>query len=137
MPFSRMLRRRVPVLKLGWVVTNRRCVVSVKRPQAFAKRSQSVRKAFAKHSQSVRKASASVRERRKRTVKGELHRTRTDAAFRSVPNPSSRRGVPQRSESVKLRGNSTGRAADAALGRVPNPSSLGEIPQNARRRGVP
>ena len=66
-----MLRRRVPVLKLGWVVTKRRCVVSVKR------------------SQSVRKVSASVREWRKRTVKGELHRTRTDAEFRSAPNPSS------------------------------------------------
>ena len=45
---------------------------------------------------------------------------RAETAFRSVPNPSSsggnpqdarRRGVPQRSESVKLRGNSTGRGA--------------------------
>ena len=33
---SRMLRRRVPVLKLGWVVTKRRCAVSAKRPQASA-----------------------------------------------------------------------------------------------------
>ena len=56
--FSRMLRRRVPVLKLGWEVTKRRCAVSAKRPQ-------SVRKASAKRPQSVRKrpqASASVRE---------------------------------------------------------------------------
>ena len=69
--FSRMLRRRVPVLKLGWEVT-KRCAVSAKRPQ------------------SVRKAAASVREWRiTRAVKGELHRTRADAAFRGVPNPSS------------------------------------------------
>ena len=60
--FSRMLRRRVPVLKLVWEVSQRRCVVSAKRPQsvrtASAKRPQSVRKAFA----SVRKAFASVRK---------------------------------------------------------------------------
>ena len=72
-----MLRRRVPVLKLGWEVTKRRCVVSAKRPQASAKRSQ----AFA----SVRKRSRGVT----RAVKGEVHRTRADAAFRGVPNPSS------------------------------------------------
>ena len=77
-----MLRRRVPVLKLGWEVTKRRCVVSAKCPQAFAKLSQ----ASAKRSQAF--ASGVTR-----AVKGEVHRTRADAAFRirqgGVPNPSS------------------------------------------------
>ena len=73
-----MLRRRVPVLKLGWEVTKRRGIVSAKRSQSFRKRPQSVRKRPQAFASGVTRA-----------VKGEVHRTRADAAFRGVPNPSS------------------------------------------------
>ena len=88
--FSRMLRRRVPVLKLVGRLPN---VVALC-PQSVRKRPQSVRKAFA----SVRKAFASVR---KASASGVMR-----AAIR---RNCTGRVCPRRSESVKLRGNCTGR----------------------------
>ena len=82
-----MLRRRVPALKLLGRL-----------PNVVALCPQSVRKASAKRPRSVCKRSQAFARGVMRAVKGELHRTVTG------------RVCPQRSEFVKLRRNSTGRA---------------------------
>ena len=135
-----MLHRRVPVLKLGvWGLGGYQTSwrggrqASVKHPSSVRKRLRVASRARLSGNSTgcvCPRRSAAFRIIRIRQAKGELHRARVPAV---VP-----RGVPQRSEFVKLRGSPQDVRPRGVPRRVPRRSESVKRPRGVpRARGVP